>query len=83
LKASVRITLLMLALAALSGCAHPIKHETLPFKGLETTPRHFNGILTLPKEIKAPVPVVVLVYGTTGVHCRVRAVAFLRQASDL
>ena len=70
MKASVRIALLILALAALSGCAHLAKHETLPFKGLETPPRHFNGILTLPKENKGPVPVVVLVHGTAGVDSR-------------
>ena len=36
MKASVRIALLMLALAALSGCAHLANRDTLPFKGLET-----------------------------------------------
>ena len=70
MKASVRIALLTLALAALFGCAHLAKHESLPFKGLETQPRHFKGILTLPEENKDPVPVVVLVHGTAGVDSR-------------
>jgi dienelactone hydrolase len=70
MKISARITALILALTALSGCAHPIKQETLPFKGLETAPRHFNGILTLPEENKGSVPVVVLVHGTAGVDSR-------------
>ncbi len=70
MKASVRIPLLILALAALSGCAHQIKHETIPFQGLETPPRHFNGTLTLPEENKETVPVVVLVHGTAGVDSR-------------
>jgi poly(3-hydroxybutyrate) depolymerase len=65
---SVRITaLLILALSVLSGCASLIDHETLRFKGFETTPRHFTGILTLPKENKEPVPVMVLVHGSAGV----------------
>lgn len=68
--ASVRITLSILALAALSGCASLINHETLRFKGLETTPKHFSGILTLPKENKESVPVVVLVHGSAGVDSR-------------
>ena len=66
----VRITLSILVLAALSGCASLISHETLRFKGLETTPRHFSGILTLPKENKESVPVVVLVHGSAGVDSR-------------
>lgn len=70
MKASVRIPLLILALVALSGCAHQIKHEKLSFKGLETPPRHFNGTLTLPEKNKGPVPVVVLVHGTAGVDSR-------------
>jgi dienelactone hydrolase len=68
--ASVRITLSILALAALSGCASLINHETLRFKSLETTPKHFSGILTLPKENKESVPVVVLVHGSAGVDSR-------------
>ena len=67
---SARITLLIFALAALSGCASLINHETLRFKGLETTSRHFSGVLTLPKNSKEPVPVVVLVHGTAGVDSR-------------
>ena len=70
MKASVRIALLILAFAALSGCAHLANRDTLPFKGLETPPRHFNGVLTLPKENKDSVPVVVLVHGTAGVDSR-------------
>ncbi len=35
MKASVQITLLILVLAALSGCAHPRNHETLSFQCLE------------------------------------------------
>lgn len=66
----VRITLSILALAAFSGCASLINHETLRFKGLETTPKHFSGILTLPKENKESVPVVVLVHGSAGVDSR-------------
>ena len=68
--ASVRVTLSILALVALSGCASLINHETLRFKGLETTPKHFSGILTLPRENKEPVPVVVLIHGTAGVDSR-------------
>lgn len=70
MKVSVRIALSVLALAALLGCAHLANHETLPFKGLETPPQHFKGILTLPEENKNPVPVVVLVHGTAGVDSR-------------
>ena len=71
MKASVRIALLMLALAALSGCAHLANRDTLPFRGLETPPpRHFNGVLTLPEENKDSVPVVVLVHGTARVDNR-------------
>ena len=70
MKASVRIALLMLALAALLGCAHLANRDTLPFRGLETPPRHFNGVLTLPEENKDSVPVVVLVHGTAGVDNR-------------
>jgi dienelactone hydrolase len=68
--ASVRITLFVLALAVLSGCASRINHETVGFEGLETTPRHFSGTLTLPKENREPVPVVVLVHGSAGVDDR-------------
>ena len=67
---SVRITLSMLVLVALSGCASLTNHEPLRFKGLETTPRQFKGTLTLPNESKEPVPVVVLIHGTAGVDSR-------------
>ena len=67
---SVRITLLVLVLVAPPGCASKTNHETLRFKGLETTPRHFNGILNLPRKHKGPVPVVVLVHGSAGVDSR-------------
>lgn len=70
MKASVGIALSILAWAALSGCAHLAKHETLRFEGLEPSPRHFKGILTLPEEAENPVPVVVLVHGTAGVDSR-------------
>jgi dienelactone hydrolase len=66
----VRITLSIFALATLTGCASLIAHETLRFKGLEMTPKHFSGILTLPKENNEKVPVVVLVHGTAGVDSR-------------
>ena len=66
----VRITLSILALVALTGCASLVNHETLRFKGLETAPRHLSGILTLPKESKKSVPVVVLIHGTAGVDSR-------------
>ncbi len=82
IKASVRIALSILAWAALSGCAHLAKHETLRFGVLEPSPRHVKGILTLPEEAKNPVPVVVLVHGTAGIDSRERTVAFLRQALD-
>ncbi|MBN1842365.1 MAG: dienelactone hydrolase family protein [Deltaproteobacteria bacterium] len=67
---SIRLTLLILVLAALAGCASLITHETLRFEGFETTPKHFSGILTLPKENKESVPVVVLVHGSAGVDSR-------------
>ena len=70
MKASVCIVLLRLALTVLAGCAHQIKHDTLPFKSIDTPPRHFNGTLTLPEGQKDPVPVVVLVHGTAGVDSR-------------
>jgi dienelactone hydrolase len=70
LMATVRITLLILALASLSGCASVINHQILRFKGLETNPKHFSGILTLPKNSKESVPVVVLVHGSAGVDSR-------------
>lgn len=70
MKVSVRITLLILALSAVPGCASLINHEALRFRGLETTPRHFRGVLTLPKKNKEPVPVVVLVHGSAGVDSR-------------
>ena len=70
MKASVRIALSILAWAAFSGCAHLAKNETLRFEGLEPSPRHFKGILTLPEEAENPVPVVVLVHGTAGVDSR-------------
>ena len=66
----VRFTLSILALTVLSGCASLSNHETLKFKGLETTPRHFSGVLTLPKDNKEPVPVVVLIHGSAGVDSR-------------
>jgi len=67
---SLRITLLILALAALLGCASLINHESLRFKGLEPASKHFSGTLTLPKNNKKSVPVVVLVHGSAGVDSR-------------
>ena len=67
---SVRMTLSILALVALTGCASLKNRESLKFSGLEATPRNFKGILTLPLKSKAPVPVVVLVHGTAGVDSR-------------
>ena len=66
----VRRTLAILALAVVLGCSSQINHEIVQFRGLETTPRHFSGILTLPKANKKSVPVVVLVHGTAGVESR-------------
>jgi len=68
--ASVRITLSILVLVALSGCASLTNQETLRFKGLETKPKDFSGILNFPKENKDLVPVVVLIHGTAGVDSR-------------
>lgn len=67
---AVRTLFPILALVTLSGCASLANHETMRFAGLETSPRHFNGILTLPKASKKPVPVVVLIHGTAGVDSR-------------
>ena len=66
----VRTALAVLAFLTLPGCAVLTNHESLPFKGPDTTARHFNGVLTLPKESKEPVPVVVLVHGSAGVDSR-------------
>ena len=66
----VRIPLSIFALAALTGCASLISHETLRFKGLEMTPKQFSGIITLPKENNEKMPVVVLVHGTAGIDSR-------------
>jgi dienelactone hydrolase len=68
--ACVRLTLSILALTFLSGCASLKNHETIQFKGLETTSRHFSGVLTLPKDNKESIPVVVLVHGSAGVDSR-------------
>ena len=70
MMASIRITFSITVLLALSGCATLTNHETLRFKGLETTPTYFSGSLTLPEGDQAPVPVVVLVHGSAGVDDR-------------
>ncbi len=67
---SIRTTWLILALSVLAGCASLANHEILGFKGLETTPRHFGGVLTVPAGNQEPVPVVVLVHGSAGVDDR-------------
>ena len=67
---SIRIRLLLLALLALSGCASVGPVERLRFEGLESTPRQLSGVLRLPRDKPAPVPVVILVHGTAGVDSR-------------
>jgi len=68
--ASIRIAWLLLAFLAFSGCATVAPRERLRFEGLESAPRQFDGVLTLPAGKPAPVPVVMLVHGTAGVDSR-------------
>ena len=68
--ASIRITWLLLAVMLFSGCAAAAPRERLRFEGLESAPRQFSGVLTLPAGKPAPVPVVILVHGTAGVDSR-------------
>jgi dienelactone hydrolase len=62
--------LAVLVFLTLSGCAALPNHESLRFTGLETAPRHFRGVLTLPEESRESVPVVLLVHGSAGIDSR-------------
>jgi dienelactone hydrolase len=59
-----------LSVVVLMACTSLRSNETLRFAGLETPPRQFSGILTLPGSHKGAVPLVVLVHGTAGVDSR-------------
>ncbi|UCD81490.1 MAG: hypothetical protein JSW26_08740, partial [Desulfobacterales bacterium] len=65
-----RIALSVVVLVVLLGCASVRSREVLSFTGLESPLKQFSGVLTLPKNNKAPVPIVLLVHGTAGVDSR-------------
>ncbi|UCD81544.1 MAG: alpha/beta hydrolase, partial [Desulfobacterales bacterium] len=54
----------------LLGCASVRSREVLRFTGLESPPKQFSGVLTLPKNKQAPFPIVLLVHGTAGADSR-------------
>jgi dienelactone hydrolase len=66
----VRISLKVLVLMVLLGCASVRSKEIFRFTGLESSPRQFKGVLTLPENNMAPVPIVLLLHGTAGVDSR-------------
>ena len=68
--ALIRIALPIVVFLVLSSYASVRSQEALHFTGLESQARQFSGVLTLPKNNKAPAPVVVLVHGTAGVDSR-------------
>lgn len=68
--ACVRIFLTLFILVTLPGCTSQVNRQTLKFNGLETTPKSFSGILTLPEGDQQKVPVVIIVHGTAGPDSR-------------
>jgi len=66
----VRIALSVVVLMVLLACPSVRSKEVLRFTGLESQLKQFSGVLTLPKNNKTPVPIVLLVHGTAGVDSR-------------
>ena len=66
----MRIALSAVVLMVLLACASVRNQEVLRFTGLESPLKQFSGTLTLPKNNKAPAPLVLLVHGTAGVDSR-------------
>jgi dienelactone hydrolase len=66
----VRLALSVTVLVVVLECAFLRSQEPLRFNALDTSRKQLSGILTLPGDHKAPVPIVVLVHGTAGVDSR-------------
>ncbi|MGD2127478.1 MAG: dienelactone hydrolase family protein [Desulfobacteraceae bacterium] len=66
----VRMALSVVVLMVLLACASLRSQEALRFTALESPSKQLSGTLTLPRNNKGPVPIVVLVHGTAGVDSR-------------
>ena len=66
----VRVALSVIVLMVLLACASLRSQEAFHFTGLESPFKQLSGTLTLPRNNKARVPIVVLVHGTAGVDSR-------------